>query len=144
MAARQARAAMTQTLAPDRIFLRGLAIDCIIGFIDWERRVKQTVVIDLEMTVDCRRVAVHDAVADTLNYKTVAKRLISFVEGSSFNLVETLVERIAAVILDEFGVAWVRVTVSKPGAIRGSRDVGVTIERTRADLTTLSDGAPLA
>jgi dihydroneopterin aldolase len=135
---------MTQTLAPDRIFLRGLAIDCIIGFIDWERRVKQTVVIDLEMTVDCRRVAVHDAVADTLNYKTVAKRLISFVEGSSFNLVETLVERIAAVILDEFGVAWVRVTVSKPGAIRGSRDVGVTIERTRADLTTLSDGAPLA
>jgi dihydroneopterin aldolase len=144
MAARQARPAMTQTLAPDRIFLRGLAIDCIIGFIDWERRVKQTVVIDLEMTVDCRRVAVHDAVADTLNYKTVAKRLISFVEGSSFNLVETLVERIAAVILDEFGVAWVRVTVSKPGAIRGSRDVGVTIERTRADLTTLSDGAPLA
>lgn len=144
MAPRQARPAMTQTLAPDRIFLRGLAIDCIIGFIDWERRVKQTVVIDLEMTVDCRRVAVHDAVADTLNYKTVAKRLISFVEGSSFNLVETLVERIAAVILDEFGVAWVRVTVSKPGAIRGSRDVGVTIERTRADLTTLSDGAPLA
>jgi dihydroneopterin aldolase len=135
---------MTQNLAADRIFLRGLAIDCIIGFIDWERRVKQTVVIDLEMTVDCRRVAVHDAVADTLNYKTVAKRLISFVEGSSFNLVETLVERIAAVILDEFGVAWVRVTVSKPGAIRGSRDVGVTIERTRADLTTLSDGAPLA
>jgi 7,8-dihydroneopterin aldolase/epimerase/oxygenase len=135
---------MTQTLAPDRIFLRGLAIDCIIGFIDWERRVKQTVVIDLEMTVDCRRAALHDAVADTLNYKTVAKRLISFVEGSSFNLVETLVERIATVILDEFGVAWVRVTVSKPGAIRGSRDVGVTIERTRADLTTRSDGAPLA
>jgi 7,8-dihydroneopterin aldolase/epimerase/oxygenase len=135
---------MTQTSAPDRIFLRGLAIDCIIGFVDWERRLKQTVVIDLEMTVDCRRAAIRDAVDETLNYKTVAKRLISFVEGSSFNLVETLVERIAGVILDEFGVAWVRVTVSKPGAIRGSRDVGVTIERTRADLATPPDGAPLA
>jgi 7,8-dihydroneopterin aldolase/epimerase/oxygenase len=135
---------MTQTSVPDRIFLRGLAVDCIIGFIDWERRLKQTVVIDLEMTVDCRRAAIRDEVGDTLNYKTVAKRLISFVEGSNFNLVETLVERIAGVILDEFGVAWVRVTVSKPGAIRGSRDVGVTIERTRADLATLGDGAPLA
>jgi len=135
---------MNEPLAPDRIFLRGLAVDCIIGFIDWERRVKQTVVIDLEMTVDCRRVAIRDEVADTLNYKTVAKRLISFVAESSFNLVETLVERIAGVVLDEFGVAWVRVTVTKPGAIRGSRDVGVTIERTRADLATVRNAAPLA
>ena len=135
---------MNEPLAPDRIFLRGLAVDCIIGFIDWERRVKQTVVIDLEMTVDCRRAAIRDEVADTLNYKTVAKRLISFVAESSFNLVETLVERIAGVVLDEFGVAWVRVTVSKPGAIRGSRDVGVTIERTRSDRATPRDGAPLA
>src|ERR1700683_4141651 len=108
---------------PDRIFLRGLAVDCIIGFVDWERRVKQTVVIDLEMAIDCRRAANRDDVADTLNYKTVAKRLIAFVEGSSFNLVETLVERVAALILEEFAVAWVRVTLSKPGAIRGSRDV---------------------
>ena len=135
---------MTQAVAPDRVFLRGLAVDCIIGFIDWERRVKQTVVIDLEMAVDCRRAAIRDDVTDTLNYKTVAKRLISFVEASQFHLVETLVERIAAVVLDEFGVAWVRVTVSKPGAIRGSRDVGVTIERTRADLATPRDGASLA
>jgi 7,8-dihydroneopterin aldolase/epimerase/oxygenase len=134
---------MTQAPVADRIFLRGLSVDCIIGFIDWERRVKQTVVIDLEMTVDCRRAALRDDVADTLNYKTVAKRLISFVEDSGFNLVETLVERIAAVVLDEFGVAWVRVTVSKPGAIRGSRDVGVTIERTRADLAAVG-AAPSA
>jgi dihydroneopterin aldolase len=126
----------------DRIFLRGLAIDCIIGFIDWERRVKQTVVIDLEMAADCRRAALSDDVADTLNYKSVAKRLISFVEGSNFNLVETLVERIAGVILEEFGVAWLRLTVSKPGAIRGSRDVGVTIERSRADLAAPCDSAP--
>jgi dihydroneopterin aldolase len=135
---------MNEPLAPDRIFLRGLAVDCIIGFIDWERRVKQTVIIDLEMTVDCRHAAIRDEVADTLNYKTVAKRLIGFVAESSFNLVETLVERIAGVVLDEFGVAWVRVTVSKPGAIRGSRDVGVTIERTRADLATVRNAVPLA
>jgi dihydroneopterin aldolase len=80
-------------------------------------------------------------VAATLNYKTVAKRLIAFVQESQFHLVETLVERIAALILEEFGVAWVRVSLSKPGAIRGSRDVGVTIERTRADLV-VPNGPP--
>ena len=125
---------MSDPRTSDRIFLRGLAVECIIGFIDWERRVKQSVLIDLEMAVDCREAAVRDDVAYTLNYKTVAKRVIAFVEGSSFNLVETLVERIAELILAEFAIPWVRVTVSKPGAIRGSRDVGVTVERTRADL----------
>jgi dihydroneopterin aldolase len=125
---------MNDLRSSDRIFLRGLAVDCIIGFIDWERRVKQTVVIDLEMSIDCRHAAIRDDVADTLNYKTVAKRLIAFVQESNFNLVETLVERIANLVLTEFGVEWVRVTLSKPGAIRGSRDVGVTIERTRAPL----------
>jgi dihydroneopterin aldolase len=133
---------MTDPHASDRIFLRGLAVDCIIGFIDWERRVKQTVVIDLEMSIDCRQAAIRDDVAETLNYKTVAKRLIAFVQESNFNLVETLVERIAHLILAEFGVAWVRVTLSKPGAIRGSRDVGVTIERTQALLP--ARGAPSA
>jgi dihydroneopterin aldolase len=133
---------MTDPPTGDRIFLRGLAVDCIIGFIDWERRVKQTVVIDLEMSIDCRQAAIRDDVAETLNYKTVAKRLIAFVQESNFNLVETLVERIAHLILAEFGVAWVRVTLSKPGAIRGSRDVGVTIERTQALLP--ARGAPSA
>jgi dihydroneopterin aldolase len=128
---------MSDPRTGDRIFLRGLAVECIIGFIDWERRVKQTVVIDLEMAVDCRAAAVRDEVAYTLNYKTVAKRVISFVEGSSFHLVETLVEKLAELILAEFGVAWLRLTVSKPGAIRGSRDVGVTIERTRTDAPPL-------
>jgi 7,8-dihydroneopterin aldolase/epimerase/oxygenase len=135
---------MTHPTPADRIFLHGLAVDCIIGFIDWERRVKQTVVIDLEIPVDCRRAANRDDVADTLNYKTVAKRLISFVAESQFKLIETLVEKIALLVLEEFGLEWVRVTLSKPGAIRGSRDVGVTIERTRSDLSTLRDGAPVA
>jgi dihydroneopterin aldolase len=126
---------MTTSSAGDRIFLRGLSVDCIIGFIEWERRVRQTVVIDLEMPVDCRRAALSDDVADTLDYKRVAKRVIAFVAASQFNLVESLVERTALLVLEEFGVEWVRLSINKPGAIRGSRDVGVTIERTRADLS---------
>jgi len=118
----------------DRIFLHGLTAECLIGFIDWERRVKQTVVLDIELPVDCRQAARTDEVADTLDYKKVAKRALAFVEASEFKLVETLAHRLALVILDEFGVEWVRITVNKPGAIRSSRDVGVVIERTRADL----------
>lgn len=118
----------------DTIFLRGLAIECIIGFIDWERRVKQTVVIDLELPVDCRAASLTDEVVDTLDYKRVAKRVIAFVEESQFKLVETLAQRLALLVLSEFGVEWIRLSINKPGAIRGSRDVGVRIERTRADL----------
>ena len=113
----------------DKIFLDELKIDTIIGIWDWERQIRQTVVIDLEMSADIARAAATDDVADTLNYKAVAKRLQEFVGESSFQLVETLAERIAGLIRDEFDVAWVRVKVHKPGAIRGSRDVGVEIER---------------
>jgi dihydroneopterin aldolase len=118
----------------DRIFLHGLTAECVIGFIDWERRVKQTVVMDIELPVDCRRAALSDAVVDTLDYKKVAKRVQAFVSASEYQLVETLAHRLALVILQEFGVEWVRVTLNKPGAIRNSRDVGVVIERSRADL----------
>jgi 7,8-dihydroneopterin aldolase/epimerase/oxygenase len=118
----------------DRIFLHGLTTECVIGFIDWERRVKQTVVMDIELPVDCRRAALSDAVADTLDYKKVAKRVQAFVSASEYQLVETLAHRLALVILQEFGIEWVRVTLNKPGAIRNSRDVGVVIERSRADL----------
>ena len=124
---------MTQR-SGDRIFLHGLSVECIIGFIDWERRVRQTVVVDLEMPVDCARAAASDEVADTLDYKKVAKRTLEFIGGSEFRLVETLAHRLALVILAEFGVEWVRITLNKPGAIRNSRDVGVVIERSRADL----------
>ena len=106
--------------AGDRIFLHGLAVECIIGFIEWERRIKQTIVLDVEMPVDCARAAASDDVADTLDYKKVAKRLIAFVEGSEFKLVETLAHRAAMLILEEFGVEWVRLSVNKPGAIRAS------------------------
>ena len=118
----------------DRIFLHGLTTECIIGFIDWERRIKQTVELDIELPVDCERAARSDDVADTLDYKKVAKRVLAFVAASECHLVETLAHRLALVILEEFGVEWVRVTLNKPGAIRNSRDVGVVIERSRADL----------
>ena len=119
----------------DRVFLRGLTAECIIGFIEWERRVKQTVVVDLELPVDCRRASVSDDVADTVDYKKVAKRVLAFIEASEFKLVETLAHRMAMLLLEEFSLEWVRICVNKPGAIRNSRDVGVVIERSRADLT---------
>ena len=118
----------------DRIFLHGLTVECVIGFIDWERRVKQSVVLDIELPVDCRRASLTDEVADTLDYKKVAKRVQAFVAASEFKLVETLAHRVALLILEEFAVEWVRVALNKPGAIRDSRDVGVVIERSRADL----------
>ena len=121
--------------AGDRIFLHGLTVECIIGFIEWERRIKQTIVLDVEMPVDCARAAQSDNVAETLDYKKVAKRLISFVSTSEFKLVETLAHRTAMLILEEFGVDWVRLSINKPGAIRGSKDVGVAVLRTRADLS---------
>ena len=112
-----------------KIFLHELKIETIIGIWEWERKIRQTIVIDLEMSADIAKAAATDDVADTLNYKLVAKRLQAFVGESSFQLVETLAERVAGIVREEFGVSWVKVTVHKPGAIRGSRDVGVIIER---------------
>ena len=120
----------------DRIFLRGLTAECVIGFIDWERRVKQTVVVDLELPVDCRQAAVTDDVNDTVDYKKVSKRVLAFIEASEFMLVETLAQRLAMLILEEFAIEWIRLSINKPGAIRNSRDVGVAIERSRADLSS--------
>lgn len=116
----------------DIIFLHDLKVDTVIGIWEWERRIRQTVVIDLDMAADVREAAKSDDVDDTLNYKLVAKRVQQFVADSEFQLVETLAERVAGVVVGEFEVPWVRVRVSKPGAIRGARDVGVLIERGRA------------
>jgi len=123
---------MSEHDSEDRIFLRGLSTECIIGFIDWERRVPQTVVIDLELPCDCAHGALRDSVADTVDYKTVAKRVLSWVGASQFQLVESLAHGLAMLLLEEFPLAWVRVSINKPGAIRHSRDVGVCVERRRA------------
>jgi dihydroneopterin aldolase len=118
----------------DKIFIHALKTEAIIGIFDWERQVRQTIVVDLECSANIRKAALSDSIDDTLNYKKVAKRVLGFIEASSFHLVETLAESIAMLILSEFGVEWTRITLSKPGAVRSSRDVGVTIERNRADL----------
>lgn len=113
----------------DIIYLSGLKIEAVIGVYDWERRVKQRVIIDLEMATDIRKAAATDDLNDTLNYKAVAKRLIEFVGDSQFQLVETLAERIADLVRQEFDVPWLRLRLNKQGAVRGATDVGVIIER---------------
>lgn len=117
----------------DYVFLNDLKVDAVIGIFEWERRVTQKVSIDLEMAVDVAAAAATDSIEQALNYKAVAKRVAAFTAESRFQLVETLAERIAAVVIGEFGVRWVRVRVNKPGAIRGARDVGVVIERGTRD-----------
>ena len=113
----------------DIIFLNDLKIETVIGIYDWEREIKQTVSINLEMAADIRRAAASDSIEDTLNYKAVAKRIIEFVGSSEFQLVETLAERIAGIVMTEFDVRWVRLRLNKPGAVRYASDVGVIIER---------------
>lgn len=113
----------------DIIFLHDLTIETIIGIYDWERKEKQSIILDLDMGADIAAAASTDAIEDTLNYKAVAKRLIEFVGDSEFQLVETLAERVAEIVLSEFGVKWVRLRVNKKGAVRYAGDVGVIIER---------------
>ena len=113
----------------DTIFLRDLEVDATIGIFEWEKRIKQKVCIDLEMGTDIANAAVSDSIDDTLDYKAISKRVAQFVEDSRYELVETLIESVADILLNEFNIPWVRVTISKPGAVRGSRDVGITIER---------------
>ena len=113
----------------DIVYIRELEISTIIGIFDWEREQRQVVSLDLEMGADIRAAAASDSIEDALDYKAVAKRLIDFVENSEFFLVETMAERIADIVLSEFDVPWLRLRVGKPGAVTGSRDVGIIIER---------------
>jgi 7,8-dihydroneopterin aldolase/epimerase/oxygenase len=124
---------MSEHDSQDRIFLRGLTTQCIIGFMDWERLTPQTVVLDLEMPCDCAHAARTDNVADTVDYKRVAKRVLAWVAESKFQLVESLAHELALVLLAEFPLQWIRISINKPGAISHSRDVGVSIERRRSN-----------
>src|ERR1700721_1974292 len=118
----------------DKIFVHALKTEAIIGIFDWERQGKQAVIVDIGISADIRKAALSDSIDDTLNYKRVAKRVLAFVEGSQFHLVETLAEHIAMLMLEEFSVDWVSIVLSKPGAVRSSRDVGVILERDRGHL----------
>ena len=123
---------MTDSEKGDRIFLHDLRVETVVGIWDWERKIRQTVSIDLEMGTDNRKAAESDSIEDTLNYKLVAKRVQQFVADAEFQLVESLAENIAAIVLEEFDLPWIEVRVNKPGAIRGAKDVGVIIRRRKA------------
>ena len=113
----------------DVIFINDLRVDTIIGVNEWERKIRQTVSIDLELECDCRKAAASDAIEDTLNYKQVSRSVKAFVEQSEFQLVETLAERVGELLANEFNCGWRRVRINKTGALRDARDVGVIIER---------------
>jgi dihydroneopterin aldolase len=113
----------------DIVFIRELKIDTVVGIYDWEKRMRQHVVLDIEMGADIARAARTDTIGDTLDYKAVAKRIFQFVHDSQFGLVETMAEKVAELIQQEFQVPWVKITLSKPGAVNGSKSVGVIIER---------------
>ncbi len=111
------------------VYLRDLRVETIVGIFEWERTTRQVVSLDLEMAADVAAAAATESIEDALDYEAISKRLIEFVSASSYQLVETLAEQVATVVRQEFGVPWLRVSLSKPGAIRGARDVGVVIER---------------
>ncbi len=113
----------------DIVFIRELRADTVIGVYDWERGIRQTVVLDLELATDNRRAAASDQIGDTLDYAALCTRLLSFIEGSDFQLIETMAEQVAAIVIEEFGVPWLRLQLTKPGAVVQARDVGVVIER---------------
>jgi dihydroneopterin aldolase len=113
----------------DRVFIRGLRLDAVIGIYDWERSIRQPIILDLELGTDIRKAAQSDAIADTLDYKAISKRLEAHVCASSFQLVETLAESCAEILQHEFGVTWLRLRLNKKGALSLAEDVGVMIER---------------
>ena len=116
----------------DYIVLTGLKISCIIGIFDWERKQKQNVLIDLKIPCDVRKASQRDNIIDAVDYKKIAKITISFVENSDFQLVETMAEKLADLLLKTFQLSEIELSVSKPAAIRGSQNVGVKIHRTES------------
>jgi len=113
----------------DIVYIRELKIETVIGIFDWERSIRQKVILDLEMVADIQAAAETDQIAQALDYNAVSQRVIQFVEGSEFKLIETLAERVASLVLEEFSVPWLRLRLSKPGAVKGAKDVGVLLER---------------
>ena len=113
----------------DTIFIRGLRIETIIGVFAWERQTKQVLFFDLEIATDIKQAAASDQVGDALDYKRITKLIIQFVEKSRFQLIETLAEKIAALIMAKFDVAWLQLSINKKGALRHADDVGITIQR---------------
>ena len=113
----------------DTVYIRGLRAEAVIGVYDWEREIRQPLVLSLEMASDNRRAAGSDHLEDALDYAAISSRVLSYIEGSEFQLIETLAERIAALVMDEFQVSWLRLQLDKPSAVAEAETVGVAIER---------------
>jgi len=113
----------------DRVFIHGLELDAIIGVNEWERRIRQRLTVDAELAWDVSAPGRSDDLADALDYAAVAERVRSLVDASAFQLVEALAEALADDLRTRFGLSWLCLTVTKPGAVAGTRGVGVTIER---------------
>ena len=113
----------------DTVYITGLRAQTVIGVYDWERNIRQGVVLDLEMASDNRRAASEDRIEEALDYATISSRLLSFMEDSEFQLIETMAEQIAALVMAEFQVPWLRLRLGKPGAVAAAETVGVQIER---------------
>ncbi|MGO2502712.1 MAG: dihydroneopterin aldolase [Cobetia marina] len=113
----------------DRVLIEALAVETVIGVYDWERTIRQRLVIDLEMATDIRPAAAGDDLTHTLDYAAISARIQTYADDSQFELVETFAERLAALLREEFGIPWLRMTVRKPGAVPEAQAVGVRIER---------------
>jgi len=113
----------------DKVFIKNLEIEAIIGIYDFERTTPQKVVFDMEMSWDNRKAAKSENIDDALNYKTLSDHLKEYVSRSEFQLIETLAEQVAKIVLDEYGVEWLSLTLHKPNALDGDTDVGVKIIR---------------
>ncbi len=113
----------------DLVYIEDLRVETVIGIYDWERQVRQVVTLDLQMGVDILPAAETDDIEHALNYKAVSDRLIMFIEGSEFLLLEAMAEQVAEILQDEFGVRWLRLKLGKPGAVPQAKTVGVQIER---------------
>ncbi len=116
---------------PDRIYIRDLAVRCIIGVYPEERRDVQDLIVNIEMHANLAGAGESDAIEDTVDYKSVKKRVLAVVEKSEFRLIEALAERIASTVLESSRVNRVDVTIDKPGALRFARSVAVQISRGR-------------
>ena len=113
----------------DIIFLHGLKVECVIGIWEWERRITQTLIFDLDIGFDTTAAAQSGTIEETLSYREVAKRVTAYAQQTRANLVETLAQGVAEILLAEFGAPWCKVRVNKRGAVTGATDVGVVIER---------------
>ena len=113
----------------DRIFIKNLTVETIIGIYDFERVTPQRVTLDLEMSANVAQAASTEDINSTLNYKTLSETLTQFLQDSSFQLIETMAERVTEIVRHDFGVQWVKLTLHKPDALPGDIDVGVIIER---------------